>query len=116
MKVQARGLLRSFYSDGSAGRWARKRAAKSVPWGGWGREEEEEEGRGVVRSGAVQEALIHPRVMPLTVKEEKIYNDRVFSTPLYLFFPPLNLLHLSSLSLRMCICVRIEGNVDNEKG
>lgn len=115
MKVQARGLLRSFYSDGSAGRWARKRAAKSVPWGGWGREEEEEEGRGVVRSGAVQEALIHPRVMPLTVKEEKIYNDRVFSTPLYLFFPP-PIFCISLLSLRMCICVRIEGNVDNEKG
>lgn len=81
-----------------------KEGGKSVPWGGWGREEEEEEGRGVVRSGAVQEALIHPRVMPLTVKEEKIYNDRVFSTPLYLFFPPLNLLHLSSLSAYVYMC------------
>lgn len=82
MKVQARGLLRSFYSDGSAGWWARKRAAKSVPWG-------EEEGRGVVRSGAVQEALIHPRVMPLTVKED-IQQPCIFGSPLSLSFslPP----------------------------
>lgn len=49
----------------------------------------EEEGRGVVRSGAVQEALIHPRVMPLTVKED-IQRPCIFGSPLSLSFslPP----------------------------
>lgn len=49
---------------------------------------------------------------------EDIQRPCIFDSPLSLFPSPQSFASLFSLSayVYMCVCVRIEGNVDNEKG
>lgn len=65
----------------------------------------------MARSGAVQEALIHPRVMPLTVKED-IQRPCIFGSPLSPFpLPP----SFASASL-LCVCVCAKGGRGYDRG